>query len=713
MSEIPKGQHFTLVDLLKQKRIAIPPYQRTYDWDSNTVEQLLECLDEHRKLHKSTLQQNPYFLGNLMVHKEDDIWWLVDGQQRLVTVTIIAAAIRDICIERELFDLAYEIQHDLIQHPDTQENFLTPRKTKDPAKSPRELLKPLQVPKDQHFEILFSEPSSTTEEEAFFDLINEVAIPWPINQDDVMEIKDIPGAKFTFCKNYKPGERVNRLLGVLEITPEEEIGAGEAVRFFREERTDVINKELSGKWDNRRRIPGHYENARYSFRGSKPWIEEKLDKQNLIQSLKEWKDLITYLAFTTTSFIKEEDAIYYFGKLNDSSTSMQLNVGDLMRHNVALCVKQDPVSHNRNDDIDKAWDEVEDCLKEDTQKDYIPIYLYSWLASQGRRESRRNVYSTIKKDLNKHKSEGTWDKESYFISINRILETAKKFRQICEPRDGDNYQLSMSSMGKVAEQHMPLFLAGLRALEANGLKKQMTRLIKIYEYMTVKGVEIPSAIGIGNSISGPERYAWIDHWCKLLNDETNEFEGSLTKTRANDLLDDWASKVKNRCDQVWNAATLDDGTDVSWSKETLKEIQVNQGVAKLILTRIELTNDASKSWDLAVEVEHVLPQKWTKEWNDETKGGKFTEEEGRTYKEYLGNRSLLPPLANGKLSNKSFKDKQNMADYGYDAHASWYITGDLSSDKVSTWNPEEIKKRTEKLAGEIIEIYDDEFIGLQ
>ena len=65
-----------------------------------------------------------------------------------------------------------------------------------------------------------------------------------------------------------------------------------------------------------------------------------------------------------------------------------------------------------------------------------------------------------------------------------------------------------------------------------------------------------------------------------------------------------------------------------------------------------------------------------------------------------------------KLSNKSFTEKQSMADYGYDEHSSWHITGDLHSTKIKTWNAAEIKKRTKKLAGEMVGIYSDSFIGL-
>ena len=71
----PHGADFSLKGLMSQSKIEIPEYQRTYDWSKSTVEQLLNCLTEHQKLFKGTLQNNPYFLGNLMIHANvGDSW---------------------------------------------------------------------------------------------------------------------------------------------------------------------------------------------------------------------------------------------------------------------------------------------------------------------------------------------------------------------------------------------------------------------------------------------------------------------------------------------------------------------------------------------------------------------------------------------------------------------------------------------------------------
>ena len=136
---------------LDRKNIEIPEYQRTYDWSKNVIDQLLECLEEHRNEHENKLQTEPYFLGNLMIHSEDDKWYLVDGQQRLVTLTLIAASVRDLLIEMGHYKEAFALQTQIIGDLHSENRFVTPRDTEE-ANSPQQLLMPIQVPSSLNIE---------------------------------------------------------------------------------------------------------------------------------------------------------------------------------------------------------------------------------------------------------------------------------------------------------------------------------------------------------------------------------------------------------------------------------------------------------------------------------------------------------------------------------------------------------------------------------
>ena len=86
----------------KQYDFVIPPYQRPYAW---TVDEAGELFDDLHGFHQQFVQQQspndiaviaPYFLGNIVLIKEDEekkpMARVVDGQQRLTTLTILLAA---------------------------------------------------------------------------------------------------------------------------------------------------------------------------------------------------------------------------------------------------------------------------------------------------------------------------------------------------------------------------------------------------------------------------------------------------------------------------------------------------------------------------------------------------------------------------------------------------------------------------------------------
>lgn len=83
----------------------IPPYQRPYAWTADEATQLLNDLLEA----VNASQEEPYFLGSIVLirPKGQVVGQVVDGQQRLTTLTILAAVLRDVAIdEREKEALA-------------------------------------------------------------------------------------------------------------------------------------------------------------------------------------------------------------------------------------------------------------------------------------------------------------------------------------------------------------------------------------------------------------------------------------------------------------------------------------------------------------------------------------------------------------------------------------------------------------------------------
>lgn len=78
----------------------MPIYQRPYSWDKERVEQLWFDIVEAFKNNQedSTLDSN-YFLGSIVVVKNAKGFEVVDGQQRLTTLTILFCTLRDMGLE--------------------------------------------------------------------------------------------------------------------------------------------------------------------------------------------------------------------------------------------------------------------------------------------------------------------------------------------------------------------------------------------------------------------------------------------------------------------------------------------------------------------------------------------------------------------------------------------------------------------------------------
>ncbi len=93
--EIPLGKLFS-----DEFEFVIPEYQRPYAWGGEQTRQLLD--DLMAALERDT--DEPYFLGSLVLIKEQDsqVSEVVDGQQRLTTLTILLAVMRDQVTDPEL-----------------------------------------------------------------------------------------------------------------------------------------------------------------------------------------------------------------------------------------------------------------------------------------------------------------------------------------------------------------------------------------------------------------------------------------------------------------------------------------------------------------------------------------------------------------------------------------------------------------------------------
>lgn len=106
-------------NVLKTRRFRVPAYQRSYAWEAEHVEALLADINDAIKA-----KEKEYFLGSIVVTGPvDRRYEVVDGQQRLTTVSLLISAIRDKFRDQQDFEAETSIRNDFLANVD--------RKTKE------------------------------------------------------------------------------------------------------------------------------------------------------------------------------------------------------------------------------------------------------------------------------------------------------------------------------------------------------------------------------------------------------------------------------------------------------------------------------------------------------------------------------------------------------------------------------------------------------
>lgn len=85
------GVSAVTVDELLKQGLRIPNYQRPYSWDVSTALQLVDDISE--ALRDTERKDIPYVLGAIILHDDGVYLNVVDGQQRLLTLRMILAAL--------------------------------------------------------------------------------------------------------------------------------------------------------------------------------------------------------------------------------------------------------------------------------------------------------------------------------------------------------------------------------------------------------------------------------------------------------------------------------------------------------------------------------------------------------------------------------------------------------------------------------------------
>jgi len=112
MNKTVDGKDKTLRNLLSGAQYSIDYYQRDYKWETKQVNELIDDLagkflqSYHPDHARQEIANYPaYFLGSVILSRKDSSVFIVDGQQRLTTVTLLLIFLRNLQLEmREIQD---------------------------------------------------------------------------------------------------------------------------------------------------------------------------------------------------------------------------------------------------------------------------------------------------------------------------------------------------------------------------------------------------------------------------------------------------------------------------------------------------------------------------------------------------------------------------------------------------------------------------------
>jgi uncharacterized protein with ParB-like and HNH nuclease domain len=86
----------TIRELLDAAKFSIDSYQREYAWKERQIQELIndltgKFLDSYDPDHSrhEIAKYDPYFLGSIVISNKQDKRFIVDGQQRLTSLTLL------------------------------------------------------------------------------------------------------------------------------------------------------------------------------------------------------------------------------------------------------------------------------------------------------------------------------------------------------------------------------------------------------------------------------------------------------------------------------------------------------------------------------------------------------------------------------------------------------------------------------------------------
>ncbi len=87
-------------ELLKLN-LTIPEYQRAYTWGEKNISKMIEDFEEFLK---SEYHNSEYYLGTILLHNDDKVYNIIDGQQRITTLLLMLKVVESTNFKDMVYD---------------------------------------------------------------------------------------------------------------------------------------------------------------------------------------------------------------------------------------------------------------------------------------------------------------------------------------------------------------------------------------------------------------------------------------------------------------------------------------------------------------------------------------------------------------------------------------------------------------------------------
>jgi hypothetical protein len=657
----------------------IPDFQRDYAWNEEVGKKLFQDLVYNT--YPMTLipqhgGQGPgdYHLGHMLTFDQvanPGKKPIVDGQQRLFTLTIISCHLRDIALERGWNDLAWNIdklfiwaqggygQAKMLFQPKNSD-YLTNQKM-NPYKV---LLRLCEIDHTFRVEVLAQQNQGANVSIQIIPL----NAPWQLREG--VKIQFDNGGELVVSNQANQGTQIASISGRLD-GQNVDVGDEGIVILGQKSGEEPIVSSLMGK----------------AISNLRKMLEEFIDNTpggmvhlgTARQRCEEFFWSLQSVNFDMTNFSTEGSAIRHFGITNSSSHKITLSSYDLLRAKI-LRIRDGVPAQDYNQqgtstyDMFEEWKKIRSLLErkypgtknDGKKKKFFVRYLqskglpsadvsrtldglidqyYNQITRQWNRVPITQLLGDIFKFLKWH--EGIWNfNETGLVGQNHLL-----------PAQYHEEEFYLLLQPKSFTQWIPLYLAAKNKFTNPAKQTDIVILLKHVTEFFGKGSILSNLDSTFPSVAPNQFWGKVPGWIESVNQLNNPTNADVTailntiKTDIDDLL----------APIIWTTAHITTNPANNQSRTYLSNSNTSARFLLCLIEKdlggIEDGNGRYQTGMSACDVEHVLAKSLN--FGDKAADYVFTQQNFEESKHRLGNRLLLTSKANNHIKTISFSLKMS------------------------------------------------------